>query len=187
MSEMYENLDVGIKKIFESLFSTKHFCMPAIVTQFDATQQTVAVQPALMTLAQDAVAPELHPIIEDVPVVYPGGGGFFVTFDILPGAYVLLVFAERSIEHWATAGSIADPQDVRMCDLSDAIAIPGLLPTPNILAPPVDALALTLRNRAGTSMVKVTDTDISITTPTTDVTVGVASVTVCGGNLQVLP
>jgi hypothetical protein len=187
MSEMRENLDVGLKKVFDSFFSTKHFCMPALVTGFDATFQTVAVQPALMTLAQDSPAPELHPIIEDVPVVYPGGGGFFLTYDILPGSYVLLVFAERSIENWADLGGIADPQSTRKCDLSDAIAIPGLFPTPSILAPGVDALAITLRNKLNTTYVKVTDTAVEVKTPTTGVNVGVANVSVNGGNLLVLP
>jgi hypothetical protein len=139
-----------------------------------------------MTLAPDSPAPELHPIVEDVPVVYPGGGGFFFTFDILPGSYVLLLFAERSIENWANLGGIGDPQSTRKCDLSDAIAIPGLLPLPNILVPPVDPLAATIRNKLGTSYVKVTDTQIEVKTPTTDVTVGVADVRINGTNLQVL-
>jgi hypothetical protein len=162
MSEEKENLDIGLKKVFDSFFALKHFCMPAVVTAFDANLQTVSVQPALMTLAQDSTVPEMHPIIEDVPVVFPGGGGFFLTFDILPGSYVLLVFAERSIENWADLGGIADPQSTRKCDLSDAIAIPGLLPTPNVLVPGVDSLAATLRNKLGTSYVKVTDAAVEI-------------------------
>jgi hypothetical protein len=186
MSDERENLDVGLWDVIDSYFALKHFCMPAQVVTFDAAFQTVSVQPALKTLAQGETIASLLPIIEDVPVVFPGGGGFFVTFDILPGSYVLLVFAERSIESWADLGGIGDPQSTRKCDLSDAIAIPGLLPTPNVLAPPVDSLAVTIRNKTGTSYCKVTDTTVEIKTPTTDVTAGVADVKINGSNLQVL-
>ncbi|NIV93788.1 hypothetical protein GWN42_13565 [candidate division KSB1 bacterium] len=162
MSDDRENLDVGLSKVFESLFAKKHFCMPAQVTQFDPALQTVAVQPALKILFQGETVPRLLPIIEDVPIVYPGGGNFFVTFDILPGHTVLLIFAERSIENWANLGGIADPQSTRKCDLSDAIAIPGVLPTPTALKPPVDSASLTIRNLANTVFVRVKDSDIEV-------------------------
>jgi len=162
MSDSKENFDVGIRKIFESLFSTKHFAMPGQVVSFDPALQTVSVQPSLKVLLQGNPVPQLLPIIEDVPVVFPGGGNFFVTFDILPGHTVLLVFAERSIANWQNLGGIADPQSVRKNHLSDAIAIPGILPTTTALKPPVDAAALTLRNLANTVFVRVKDSDVEI-------------------------
>lgn len=186
MSDISENLDNGLKQIFESLFAAKHFCMPAQVISFDAAQQTVVVQPSLKTLFQTEAIPRLLPTIEDVPVVFPGGGTFFVTFDILPGSYVLLVFAERSIENFMNLGGIADPLSTQKCDLSDAIAIPGILPLPNILVPGVDAAAITLRNKLNTTYVKVTDASVEVSTATNTVTVGAANVDI-NGNLTVLP
>ncbi len=181
MSDSKENLDVGIAKIFESLFSKKHFAMPGQVVTFDGTLQTVSVQPSLKVLFQGNPVPQLLPIIEDVPIVYPGGGNWFVTFDILPGHTVLLIFAERSIANWANLGGIADPQSTRKNHLSDAIAIPGVLPTPTALKPPVDAAALTLRNLANTSVVRLKDTDIEIAIPTGSIKAGPSEIEVSTG------
>jgi len=162
MTDYEENLDVGLEKVFDSFFSKKHFCMPAQVIKFNSSEHTVNVQPAFKTLTSDSDIPKLLPVIEDVPVVYPGGGAFFVTFDIVPGHFVLLVFAERSLENWANLGGIADPQSTRKCHLSDAIAIPGVLPLPVASTVSVDSNSIAIRDLANTIYVKVSATNVEI-------------------------
>jgi hypothetical protein len=86
---------------------------------------------------------EALPVIPRVPVVFPGANGFRVTFPIVAGDTVLLVFADRSIDAWLDRGVLVEPTDARSHDLADAIAIPGLrsFRTP-LSSAPTDAMSL---------------------------------------------
>ncbi len=66
------------------------------------------------------------PVVTNVPVIWPGAGGMRVTFPIVPGDTVLLVFSDRSLDLWLAQGGEVDPLDPRRHALSDAVAIPGL-------------------------------------------------------------
>lgn len=103
--------------------------LPATVQSYDASMQTVDVKPLLRDQLEneDGELDELSlPVINAVPVVFPGAGGFRLTFPIAAGDTVLLVFSDRSIDEWQDLGTETTPQDVRRHALSDAIAIPGL-------------------------------------------------------------
>ena len=58
-----------------------HTMLPGIIKEYDATKQTVTVQPALKRTfyGQDAVD---LPLCTDVPVVFPAGGPLVMTFPI---------------------------------------------------------------------------------------------------------
>jgi hypothetical protein len=106
-----------------------HVALPARVERYDAAKQLVDVQPLLKEAHPDEdgepVAASL-PMIVDVPVCFPGAGGFRLTFPIQQGDTVLLVFAERSMDIWLERGDEVDPVDLRQHHLSDAVAIVGL-------------------------------------------------------------
>lgn len=112
--------------------SNVHTAMPAKVMAYDAAQQTVDVQPLIMnvqrTMDGDDIS-EVLPQINSVPVMFPRGGGFFIRWPLAVDDYVLLVFNERSIDAYtAGEGAVTDPVDVRMHNLSDAVAHPGFYP-----------------------------------------------------------
>lgn len=69
------------------------------------------------------------PLISNVPVIFPsssfGGKKIRITFPVSAGDGVLLLFSQRSLEGWLS-GDMQSPDDPRMFDISDAIAIPGL-------------------------------------------------------------
>jgi Phage protein Gp138 N-terminal domain len=103
--------------------------LPARVETYDATTQKVSVQPLIFEGFNDETGTrqsERLPVIADVPVVFPGAGGFRVTFPVAVGDTVLLVFASSSIDRWLALGGEVDPLDDRRHHISDAIAIPGL-------------------------------------------------------------
>lgn len=110
-----------------------HTCIPAVVQSYDPQKQTVTVQPAIARaiIDEDGLeAKETLPQIPDVPVVFPSGGGYYVTFPIAAGDTVLLVFSERPIDTWlAKGGTNNDPGDLRTHSLGDAFAIPCTRPT----------------------------------------------------------
>lgn len=103
--------------------------LPARVETYDAATQQVSVQPLIQDGYTDESGErqaERLPVIPHVPVVFPGAGGFRVTFPIAVGDTVLVVFSSSSLDQWLALGGEVDPKDDRRHDLSDAIAIPGL-------------------------------------------------------------
>lgn len=63
-------------------------------------------------------------LITDVPIQWPGDNTYFMTFPVRVGAFVIVVFSQRSIEDWKTGDAVSVPEDLRRFDLSDAVAIP---------------------------------------------------------------
>jgi hypothetical protein len=164
---MIENLettpfDVGIARVFESLLSDVHTCLVGQVTAFDATEQTVSVQPVLKRKFEGLDDPVSLPVIEDVPVVYLGSGDLWITVPVEVDSYVLLVVCERSIANWLDRGGIVDPERSRKFDLSDAIAIPGINPSPDKLTNGVTTSAIELRTRDGKTFIRVKDAEITL-------------------------
>ena len=101
--------------------------IPAEIVKYDYTKQKADVQPLLRKKYKDGTVESL-PIITNVPVVFPKGGAFSMHWPLSVGDSMLLVFAQRSLDEWLIDGGEVTPQDPRMMDLSDAIAIPGLMP-----------------------------------------------------------
>jgi len=99
-----------------------HTSLPGIVVSYDATNNKATIQPALNKNFTSGEVP--MPILESVPIMFPNN----IVFPVNKGDYVLLIFVERSIDLWLSVGGQVTPTDPRKFDLSDAIAIPGLMP-----------------------------------------------------------
>lgn len=118
-----------------------HTAMPGqIVSVYaDASSrgQLVDVRPclrhALATDADpDATAPFVEedlPILARIPVAYPQGAGFAITWPLAVGDFVLLVFAERSIRYWL-ATAIKTHRITSSCDDIDAHTLDGAIALP---------------------------------------------------------
>lgn len=110
-----------------------HVSLPGAIEAYDAARQVADVKPLLRRplVASDGteLEPESLPILMDVPVVFPRGGGFFISFPLAKGDLVHLVFVEKSMDQWLDGeGQETTPADFRMHSLSDAVAYPGLYP-----------------------------------------------------------
>lgn len=102
--------------------------LPGRVEKYDAQTQLVDVKPLVndrFEVADGVQSLEL-PVIPSVPLMFPGAGGFHITFPVQKGDEVLLIFSDKSIDAWQNQGGISDPDDARRHHLTDAIAIPGL-------------------------------------------------------------
>ena len=120
----------ALRLVMEARLMGLRVSTPARVIRYDPVLQVVDAQPLILEkLSRDDV-PELLPVVCNVPVVFPGAGGFRVTFPIRAdhetGDIVDLVFSDRSLDRWKSMGGSQDPQDIRKHALADAIAIPGL-------------------------------------------------------------
>lgn len=103
--------------------------MPGRVESYDVALQVADVKPQLLRVARDEDGervPEDLPVIPSVPVIFPGGGGHFITFPIATGDFGMLLFGEYAIDRWRVAGEAVDPGDERRHGLSGAVFLPGL-------------------------------------------------------------
>jgi len=115
-----------------------HTAMPGMVEAYDPIEQTVDVKPLIKNVQTDEDENEIEdelPVLSKVPLMFPRGGKFFISWPIAVGDIVLLVFCERSIDTYtATDGTKpVDPVDMRRHDLSDAVAFPGFYPFKNAI------------------------------------------------------
>jgi len=113
--------------IAESLATQLRVAMPGIIQSFDPDAVTCTVLPAIRGIipTQVGVNPSDLPLLVDVPVIFPHGGGCTMTFPVKRGDECLLVFSDRCIDFWWQNGGVQEPVDPRQHDLSDAFAIIG--------------------------------------------------------------
>lgn len=130
--QLTADLDQALDTAMESRLKRLHTGIPAIITSFDAALQTVQVQPALQRIFSELGAVNL-PLCLDVPVVFTGGGNFFLTFPPVAGDECWLAFSERCIDFWFARGGVQLPAEYRMHDLSDAVAFVGINSRPRAL------------------------------------------------------
>lgn len=98
---------------------------PAVVVSFNEAQNSVQVQPALMTKQAKRDAKPL-PELLDVPVLYYGAGDYVITHKPKAGDVCLLIVNDRSLTRWKQAGGTVDPGERRRHNLTDSVAYFGL-------------------------------------------------------------
>lgn len=106
-----------------------HTAIPAKVTSYTAPLQQCAVEPVIAGM----------PPLEDVPVLWPRGGGYFMHLPLAAGDWVLLVFCEQDFSPWRLSGSAMAPALLRRHGLF-SYALPGAAPD---VSPLASAAALT--------------------------------------------
>jgi len=149
--------------------------MPGVITKYNPGTQTADVLPLLKrpyinddgTRGADAL-----PVLPNVRVLFPRGGGYFVSLPLGPGDGVGLIFMDRSIDDWeVSSGKVpVDPEELRQHDLSDAIAIPGLCPLPGVIKDVIASGAAFGKEKG--AQVRATGSDIEITSAGLPASVG---------------
>jgi hypothetical protein len=117
-----------IRRALETSAADLHVSMPGRVERFDAAKGLADVKPLLRDGFDDDGTRRTvsAPVITNVPVVFPGAGGFRLTFPVAQGDGCLLVFTDRSLDRWLARGGEIDPGDDRRHAISDAVALLGL-------------------------------------------------------------
>ncbi len=126
--------------------------LPGIVQNFDPKTMTVTVQPSIKGAFDDERGRTRSvnlPLLQDVPVCFPCGGGFTLTHPVREGDEALVVFASRCIDGWWQNGGVGERPDERMHDLSDGFAIVGPRSQPRVLDPETDTENVQLRTDDG--------------------------------------
>ena len=144
----FNESDVGraVVDLIRSELRRLSFCAPARVESFDYTHQKATVTPLLKRADLQGNQYGFTPI-PDVPVVFPAALNASVTFPLVAGDTVLLVFAERTLENWIETGAEAATDTVRMLETEDAIAIAGLFPNSHTSDAEADTLKIKYKNQ----------------------------------------
>lgn len=102
--------------------------VPGIIQKVNLTALTVEVQPSIQALVTGANQQKQFtnlPVCPDVPIYFPRGGGYTMTYPIKAGDECLLVFSSRCIDSWWDQGGVQPQRELRMHDLSDGFALVG--------------------------------------------------------------
>lgn len=104
--------------------------MPGRIETYDATTQKASVLPLLKDAVRNAdggIDIDPFPVIPGVPVLFSGGGGFRTTYPVRRGDTCLIIFSDKSMDLWKSAGGgPIDPVNTRAHELADAVCIVGL-------------------------------------------------------------
>ncbi len=174
----------NIKRGIDSRLKELHTSMPGIIETFNPATQIASVQPAIKRVfrsvddEKEILIPIDIPILINVPVVFPRGGGFSLTFPIKKGDECLLMFCERSIDNWHQFGGVQLPAATRFHSYSDATAFVGLSSI-NKKIPNYDNTNVQLKKDDGSSQITIaadgtmtlkTNTKVTIDTPDSEFT-----------------
>lgn len=118
------------KSQIDKAFRGLHTATPARVVGvviIDGRIKRVHVKPQIRSLYSDGVIMD-RPIIKNVPLQFPSGGGAYQAFPVKVGDPVLLIFTEDVIEDWLEDGKEQTPHVIRRFSINDCFAIPGAFP-----------------------------------------------------------
>lgn len=104
-----------------------HTAFPGKIVSYDYTTKKGVIQPLINRKYTDGTV-QAMPLLNAVPVIFPFASGASITFPVNAGDTCLVICCERSITNWLESGNQTAPQDPRRLDLSDGVAIMGLLP-----------------------------------------------------------
>ncbi len=127
-----------IANAMESRLVDVHTALPARVESYDAGRQVADVKPMIRRVIRaenmDRVSEEL-PVIPCVPVLWPRGGGAFISLPLAAGDFGWVMFGDYSIDRFRSTGQDSDPGDERRFDLANAVFLPhGPFPSSEKLA-----------------------------------------------------
>lgn len=167
--ERWSDNDEALRVAIESAMLNAWTALPGILVSFDADKVTAVVKSAVggVALGSDGEAsPTDLPLLQDVPVVFPRGGGATLTFPLQPGDEVLVVFSCRPIDSWWQSGGVQRPANARFHDLSDAFAIPGPMSQARKIGG-ISTSAVQLRSDDGAAFVEIDPASHAVNVSTT--------------------
>jgi hypothetical protein len=135
--ERTNDKEAALRAAFAGWQSGVFTALPAIIESFNAAKQTCTATCTVQAQVTDKAGAKSWvtlPKLVDVPVHFPSGGGYTMTFPVAQGDEALIVFSSRCIDNWWLAGGVRSQADLRMHDLSDGFAFVGIRSQVRLLA-----------------------------------------------------
>lgn len=106
--------------------------LPGRVVSYDAAKQRASVRLQLsfyMMTTDDQRVPIDHPVLSNVPVAFPGGGGAGMWFGLAKDDPVVVMFCDVPIGAWLARGTPCEPGVDDLHSIGGAVAL-ALAPRP---------------------------------------------------------
>ena len=139
--------------------------MPGEIVRYDAATRRAVVRGAI----DQAWTPKggerqfrPRPLVRNVPVLHPYGGGYRLHFPLLPGDPVLLVYSCRSLKDWKKTHRRGPTTPSGVMLEMDAIAIPGFGPA---VPDPPAASGMVLQTADGEVYLSISGGGITLSLP----------------------
>lgn len=177
------NLDEEVYHLLiDNVNNNLRVAIPGIIQSYNATTQTASVQLAIMekiNMSGNLTWENISTLV-DVPIMFPRGGGFSITFPVTKGTECLVIFSDMCIDGFWQSGGVGNLQpDKRRHDLSDGLAIITGISQPNKLTN-VSTANLQIRSDDGGTLVDIAKGSIGLTA--TNVAINSTNVTIAGKN-----
>lgn len=139
-----------------------HTALPAKVLSYDAAAQTVDVRPQISRYIFDEDTnertAETLPDLYGIPVAFPRGGGFHVSFPLAADDYVLVICSEEPTLSWRSKAREVEPGLFDRHGLNGAFALPCGYPDKEKLPNTPSTTELELASDNGNSILRMDST-----------------------------
>lgn len=136
------------------------FNLPGIIVSYNKNTKRAVVRPAINIELTDNTTVQQSSIV-NVPVVWPGGGGFTLLAPLPPGTPVVLHFSQRGIVQFKEVFAEANPGS-NFFSKADAMIVPGFGNINGVTPAKDDGLCLQSEN--GVNFVSIEDGIVTVET-----------------------
>ena len=171
----YDNLSDWFEFLFRQSMKGINTSLPGIINNYNSSTRRAFVKIALKQVNTNNSLSD-YPVLVDVPVIFPSGGGYVLNFPLVSGDAVVLLFSQRDLSTFKEAFLESAPTLYGFFSLPDAVAFAGFGAISNT---PAKSGAVNLQNTNGTSSISLTDSEIEVKTTAT-VTITAPTVTING-------
>lgn len=138
MTERIEpDLPELLRKVLTAWQADIRVAIPGRVEAYDPAKQVADVLPIVKDVVEqsdESTKTEKLPVIPNVPVAHPSGGGYFFHLPVAKGDFVWLLFNERDITQWRETGQLSEPAYLERHPTSFPVAILGARTSAQTLA-----------------------------------------------------
>lgn len=184
--ERLHDPEESLRAMLDGLQAKMWTALPCVINSVDFGKQTASLQPAIKSIVRNpdgtTQAVDL-PLLSDVPLHFPSGGGSTMTFPVKEGDEALVIFSSRPADAWHQSGGVQAQIDARMHDLSDGFALVGFKSSPKALSN-VSSSSTQLRSDDGQHVVDLNpSTGLTLTSGGVSIAISPAGVAINGGTV----
>jgi len=155
----YSDLTDALKFFFRQMMKGLYVCIPGIIDSYNPTTKRATVHPAINLQDTEGTTTQ-QSSIANVPVVWPGGGGFSLLSPLPSGSPVSIFFSQRGITQFKEVFTEADPGSGLFAK-EDAFIIPSF---GALSVTPASTTGIVLQSEDGVDFVSIEDGLIEIKT-----------------------
>jgi hypothetical protein len=148
----------AVTALIADAMTSVHTAFPAKVTAYDAAKQTVEVQPQIRRWLLEDDGTLVHedlPVLVGIPVAFPRGGGFHMSFPLAAGDFVLVICSDHPTVAWRTSGDVSNAGIAERHGLNGCFALPCGYPDTEALSPAPSGSDLVLSSDNGSTVLSM--------------------------------